>query len=169
MTRMMLVVMGALLGSGCAARTLQDETQPVGATCPRTTRGMISGTYMCPSDVNPESMVAVYEFRPENGALHVAMCNAGVAGSLGGAPFHGNFHFTVREPTLGTHTLPADTSSLGAACDGCDSWTNTGGTIEVEGYDPTTRTVCGTFDIPLRQRRGTNTRRDTGTFVAIIP
>jgi len=165
----MLVVMGALFFSGCAAQTLQDETQPVGATCPLTTTGMISGTYSCPSDVHLESMVAVYEFRPENGALHVAMCNAGVAGSRGGAPFHGNFHFTVPAPTRGTHTLAADTSSLAAACDGCDSWTNTGGTIEVEGYDPTTRTVCGTFDIPLRQRRGTNMRRDTGTFVAIIP
>ena len=167
MTRTRLVVMGALLGSGCAGpRTLREETQPVGATCPRTTTGMISGTYACPAGFSPDPLDAAYEFRPENGALHVVLCNAGANAS----GLFGNFHFDVREPTLGTHTLPEYASSIPPTDgDTRSSWSNAGGTVEVEGYDPTTGTVCGTFDIPFRAFDGVATRRETGTFVATLP
>ncbi len=155
----MFGVMGVLLIAGCGPRTLRDETQAIGAECVRSDRGITTGTYVCDSPGGPFD--AVYEFRAESGGLHVALCNAGA--------FFGELHFTVDDPTLGTHTLGVSKSSLPAPCDGCDGWTNVGGTVDIEGYDPVSQTVCGTFDIPYRQREGTGTRRETGTFSAVVP
>lgn len=134
----------------------------MGATCLRTTTGIVSGTYVCPADVPLNALSAAYEFAPENGALHVALCNAGRNEATG---LFGNFHFDLRQPTLGTHTLPEHAASIPTE----GSWTNVGGTVDVEGYDPTTGAVCGTFDIPFRTVTGrASTRRESGTFVATL-
>ena len=122
----------------------------------------------CSGEVALDPQDAVYALSEHQ--LHIAMCDASpLVGDVAG-----RLHLEVPDPTIGTHPIAAEEASatfhLGlAACESCGGYNGVSGSVTIDGYDPVSHAVCGTFDVEVQRYDSTAPRAEAGVFVAIIP
>lgn len=163
-----LITAASVMVSACGEATLAEETAAVGSPCPWVAGGFLSGV-PCSGEVGRDPHDAVYALSESQ--LHIAMCDAT---SIGGGDVAGRLHLKVTDPTIGTHPIAAEEASAyfyldPPGCYSCSGYTGVSGSVTIDGYDPVSHAVCGTFDIEVQGDGSTTTRSQEGVFVAIIP